>query len=220
MAEPEGLIRSSRNEQKVGCLIICKNTSLPPAYGVRREGYVLTPVCLSVHRGVRVKGQSSQGGVRVKGQSSRGGGGGGQGQRSIQLGGRRGQGQGSGSKVNPVGGGGVSGSKVNPAGGQGQRSIQLGGQGQRSIQPGGQGQRSIQLGGGRSKVNPAGGQVKGQSSPGGSASCALLRAVCLLRSRRRTFLLLRCFELIASFGEIDFFISQKLLTHLEPSVSG
>ena len=31
---------------------ILKNKELlPPAYGVRREGYVLTRVCLSVHRG-------------------------------------------------------------------------------------------------------------------------------------------------------------------------
>ena len=103
-------------------------------------------------------------------------------------------------------------------GGQGQRSIQpRGGQGQRSIQPGGvrsswggQGQRSIQPGGsgpargggskvnparggqvqlGGSKVNPAGGGQVQLGGKGGSASCALLRAVCLLRSRRRTFLL-------------------------------
>ena len=41
---------------------------LPPAYGVRREGYVLTRVCLSVHRG---GGQVQPGGG---GQVQRGGG--------------------------------------------------------------------------------------------------------------------------------------------------
>ena len=100
------------------------------------------------------------------------------------------------------GGGGGSGQSVDRGGGQVQpgREVRVKGQ-----SGGGSGQRSIQLGG--SKVNPAGegGQVKGQSSwgggqvqpgggqvqlagGGGSASCALLPAVCLLRSRRRTFL--------------------------------
>ena len=59
------------------------------------------------------------------------------------------------------------------------------------------------LGGGSGQSQPGGGQVSpagwgGQSSQGGgsvqprgvSASCALLRVVCLLRSRRRTFLFL------------------------------
>ena len=49
--------------------------------------------------------------------------------------------------------------------------------------------QSSQEGGVRSKVNLAGwgGGVSGPAG-GGSGSCALLRAVCLLRSRRRTFL--------------------------------
>ena len=87
------------------------------------------------------------------------------------------------SKVQPAGGG------AGPAGwGSGQRSIQLvgsgpvGGGGQ--VQLAGGGGVSGPAGGGR--LGPAGG---GQVQPaGGSASCALLRVVCLLRSRRRTFL--------------------------------
>ena len=57
------------------------------------------------------------------------------------------------------------------------RSSRQGGGGQ--VQPGG---GQVQLAGGGS--GPARGGV---SQQGGSASCALLRAVCLLRSRRRTF---------------------------------
>ena len=90
-------------------------TVLPPAYVVRREGNVLTRVCLSVHGGGGSVCQLSQGGRG--GQSSRGrgvspagrggvsqpggwwstGGGGGQpGGGSVQLGG----------EVSPAGGGG------------------------------------------------------------------------------------------------------------------
>ena len=43
----------------------------------------------------------------------------------------------------------------------------------------------VQLRGGS---GPASGGGSGPASGGGSASCALLRAVCLLHSRRRTFL--------------------------------
>ena len=94
-------------------------------------------------------------------------------------------------------------------GGQGQRSIQPGGcqvkgqssrgeSGQRSIQPGGQvkgqssrgGVRSSWLGG---EVRSSQGGGSGPASGGVSASCALLRAVCHLRSRRRTFLFLSYF---------------------------
>ena len=45
----------------------------------------------------------------------------------------------------------------------------------------------VQLGGGQ--IQPVGGG--GSVSRGGSASCALLRAVCLLRSRRRTCLFVK-----------------------------
>ena len=93
----------------------------------------------------------------------------------------------------PAAGGGGAGSKVNPVGGgcQGQRSIQLGGRGR---------VRSSCQGSSGSKVNPAGGEGQRSIQPGGvrsiqwgggSPSCALLRAVCLLRSRRRTFLLIK-----------------------------
>ena len=111
-------------------------------------------------------GQVQPGG-QVKGQSSRGGG---SGQRSIQPGGVR--------------------SKVNPAGGQGQ--VQLGGSGQRSIQPGGVGQ--VQLAGGVRSSWLGGGSGPASGGGGGSASCALLRAVCLLRSRRRTVLFMGLFH--------------------------
>ena len=54
------------------------------------------------------------------------------------------------------------------------------------------GVRSSWLGRGGQVQPVGGGQVQpgggGSVSRGGSASCALLRAVCLLRSRRRTFL--------------------------------
>ena len=94
-------------------------------------------------------------------------GGGGQ----VQAGGGSGPaGWGEGGQVSPAGrggsgpGGGVGGS--GPAGGRG---------GVRSSRPGGRGVRSVQRRGG-----------------GVSASCALLQAVCLLRSRRRTFLFRKC----------------------------
>ena len=131
-------------------------------------------------------------------------GGGGQVKSQSSWGGVRSSWGGVRSKVNPnpargvrssrgvcqvqLAGGGVWSSR----GGSGQKSIQLGG-GQ--VQPGGgSGQRSIpiQPGGVRSsqgvcqvQLAEGGGQVQ---AGGGSASCALLRAVCLLRSRRRTFL--------------------------------
>ena len=127
------------------------------------EGYSFTLLVCSRGGG----GSGPAGGVRSKVNPARGGGG----VRSkVNQPGGGGGGGSVRSKVNPVGG--VR-SKVNPAWGVGVVVV-------------------------RSKVNPAGGQqVKGQSSwpggggqiqPGGSASCALLRAVCLLRSRRRTFL--------------------------------
>ena len=119
--------------------------------------------------------------------------GGGSGQRSIQPGG--------GVRSSQWGGGGRS--KVNSAGG-GSGPASGGGSGQRSIQPGGVrsswGGGQVQLVGGvRSSPgggsSPAGwGGVRSSrggvrsSQGGGSASCTLLRAVCLLRSRRRTFL--------------------------------
>ena len=68
-----------------------------------------------------------------------------------------------------------------PAGGG---QVQLGGGGQSS-----RGEGQVQLGWGQ--VQPGGGGVR--SSRGGSASCTLWRAVCLLRSRRRTFLFLPAF---------------------------
>ena len=79
--------------------------------------------------------------------------------RSVQLG--RGSGESS------------RGSQVSPAGGKGGQSSQWGESGQCSWQGGG-------------SVQPAGG---GSVQLGESASCTLLRAVCLLCSRRRTFLL-------------------------------
>ena len=77
------------------------------------------------------------------------------------------------------------GGQVQLSGGGGQ--VQLGG-GVRSSCPGG---CQVQLPWGGS--GPAAGGVRsscpgGVSQPGGSSSCALLRAVCLLHSRRRTFL--------------------------------
>ena len=75
-----------------------------------------------------------------------------------------------GSGQSPTGG------AISPAGGVRSKSNRGG-----SVQPGGV--RSVQPGGVQS--SRGGGQV---SPAGGSASCALLRAVCLLRSRRRTFL--------------------------------
>ena len=96
---------------------------LPSAYVVRREGNVLTRVCLSVHRGgqsadsVGGRGQSSQGG----GQFSRGSGGSVQLGRSVQPGaGRVSPAVGGGQGVSPVGGGGQSsrGGSVSQWGGQ------------------------------------------------------------------------------------------------------
>ena len=91
---------------------------------------------------------------------------------------------GGGQVSEPTGGGQVS----EPTGGGGQ--VQLGGV--RSVSRRG-GVRSSWRGGGQvSEPMGGGGQVQlgggVRSSRGGSASCALLRAVCLLRSRRRTFL--------------------------------
>ena len=71
------------------------------------------------------------------------------------------------------------------------------------VQPGGEsgparGEGQVSRGGGRSAGgvrSSRGGGVR--SSQGGSASCALLRAVCLLRSRRRTFLFRYNFNNIA-----------------------
>ena len=78
-----------------------------------------------------------------------------------------------GGQVSPAGGGG----QVSPA--EGVRSVQLGG-GQDQPARGGSGPAS------------RGGGVR--SNRGGSASCAPLRAVCLLRSRRRTFLFTNKFK--------------------------
>ena len=76
--------------------------------------------------------------------------------------------------------------------------VQRGGSGQ---SPGGGGQVSPAGGG----VSPAGGgsvqPAGGVSQWGGSASCALLRAVCLLRSRRRTFLFSFSFTWISACVE-------------------
>ena len=110
--------------------------SLPPTYVVRREGNVLTCVCLSVYRG-GVRSSWRRGG---SGPAARMGGSGPAGGGQVQLPGGSG----------PAAGGGV---------------------------------RSSCQGGVRSSRGE-GGSVR----LGGSASCALLRAVCLLRSRRRTFL--------------------------------
>ena len=77
----------------------------------------------------------------------------------------------------------------------------LGGGGQVRVQPGGGVRSESSRGGGVSGQSPAGGGgVRSESSRGGvqssqgvsqrrggSASCALLRAVCLLRSRRKIF---------------------------------
>ena len=98
---------------------------------------------------------------------------GGGGQVRVQLGGVRSESSRGGSGQSPARGGQV---RVQPGGGSGQ-SPARGGQ----VSPAGGGQ-----------VSPAGGG--GQSTEGGSASCALLRAVCLLRSRRRTFLLKYSFK--------------------------
>ena len=57
-----------------------------------------------------------------------------------------------------------------------------------SLSTSGRGGGSVQLGGGGVRSVQAGGGGQSVGGGGGSASCALLRAVCLLRSRRRTFL--------------------------------
>ena len=96
--------------------------------------------------------------------------------------GRGGSGQsswGGGGQVQPVGGGQVSVAR----GGQ----VSLARGGSRPASRGGQ----VQLAGGGGQVQLAGREGSGPASGGGgSASCALLRAVCLLHSRRRTFLFL------------------------------
>ena len=96
--------------------------------------------------------------------------------------------------------GGGGGCQVSPAGGGGGQ-VQLPGGGGSGPAAGGVGQVQLLGRGGSGPAAGEGGQVQlpggGQSSrqggvsqqgEGGSASCALLRAVCLLRSRRRTFL--------------------------------
>ena len=73
-----------------------------------------------------------------------------------------------------------------PGGGQ----VSPGGGGGCQVQPAG-GVRSSRGGSGPAGRGGSGQSSQGGSGPaggGGSASCALLRAVCLLRSRRRTFL--------------------------------
>ena len=92
-------------------------------------------------------------------------------------------GEGNVFSLSTPGGGGVSGHS--PAGGGGQVRLQPGGGGGSGHSPARGGQVRVQPGGGQSSRGGGGGQ---SSQQGGSASCALLRAVCLLRSRRRTFL--------------------------------
>ena len=107
-------------------------------------------------------------------------GGGGSGQ-SADGGGVRSASGGGGGQVSQLTGEG----QVQPAGGgSGQSANGGGGSGPAS----GGGVRSSR--GGQVSQLTGGGQVQpgGVSQRGGSASCALLRAVCLLRSRRRTFL--------------------------------
>ena len=99
-----------------------------------------------------------------------------------------------------LGGGGQV--RVQPGGGGVRSESSRGGGGQVRVPPGGSGQSSQGGGSGQSsrggggQVSPArgvgqssrGGWVSPAGGGGGSASCTLLRAVCLLRSRRRTFL--------------------------------
>ena len=73
-----------------------------------------------------------------------------------------------------------------PGGGSGQSSRGGGGQ----VSPARGGVRSVQPGGGGGQSSWGGGQ---SSCRGGSASCTLLQAVCLLHSRRRTFLFIHNF---------------------------
>ena len=114
---------------------------LPPAYGVRREGYVLTRVCLSVTGG---GGQVQPAG----GRSGPADGGGGQ----VQLTGGSGPADGGGGwgpadregGWGPASGGGVrssqpGGGQVQPTGGGGQVQPTRGGQ----VQPGGGGSAKI-----------------------------------------------------------------------------
>ena len=91
----------------------------------------------------------------------------------------------------PAGGGirsswrGEGGSGPAGGGGGGVRSSWWGVEGVRSVQPGGgEGSGQSSRGGGSGQSSQGGVSQRG----GGSASCALLRAVCLMRSRRRTFL--------------------------------
>ena len=93
--------------------------------------------------------------------------------------------------------------------------------GRGGVSPAGGGGGQVQLGGvspSRGGSGPAGGGVRSSwggsvqpggvrsSRGGGSASCALLRAVCLLRSRRRTFLLILCL-LSTSFCWVQILLS-------------
>ena len=95
-----------------------------------------------------------------------------------------GSGPARGGQVQPAGGG-----QVSPAGG-GVRSGPA-----RGVRSSRGGVRSVQRARGwvrssrQAGVSPASGGGGSVSGGGGSASCALLRVVCFLRSRRRTFLL-------------------------------
>ena len=110
-----------------------------------------------------------------------------------------------GGGVSPAGGGGFR--SVQPVGGGGGGSgpASRGGGGQ--VQPAGGGQ--VQPAGGGSGPASRGGGSGPASKGGGSASCALLRAVCLLRSRRRTFLLLVFLFALFIIGSSKRFLFQK-----------
>ena len=143
---------------------------LPPAYVVRREGNSFT-LFVSPHRGGGVSGPAGGGG----GSGPAGGGSGPADRRGqVQLGG------GGSGPPDRGGGGPAGGGQVQPGGGQ----VQLTGGGSGPADGGGV--RSS-WGGGADLAS--GGGVRSSWGGGGSASCALLRAVRLLRSRRRTFLL-------------------------------
>ena len=126
--------------------------------------------------GGQVKVQTQGGQVKVQTQ-------GGSGQSPTRGGGGSGQsptggGSGQSNRGGQSRGGGDFRSKSNPGG---QVKVQ---------RVGGEGQVSPARGGDQSSwggVSPGGGGG-GSDQLGGSASCALLQAVCLLRSRRRTFL--------------------------------
>ena len=101
---------------------------------------------------------------------------------------------GGGGQVQPAGGGGgqvsqPTGGGSGPAGGEGCQVQPVGGEGVRSVSRWGGFRSSRQGGGGSGPAGGRGGSVSQRGGGGGSASCALLRVVCLLRSRRRTFLL-------------------------------